>query len=95
MQTANIWLVRFSKLTVFAALVLIAIGSLVTTNGAGMAFPDWPLSNGSLNPTGWLTNLFMFLEHSHRLFAGLVATLVIVLFCWILRAGRSMPRATL
>lgn len=93
MQTANIWLGRFSKLTVFSALVLIVIGSLVTTNGAGMAFPDWPLSNGSLNPSGWLTNLFMLLEHGHRLVAGLVATLVLILFVWVLRNRGSLPRA--
>ena len=32
---------------------------------AGIAFPDWPLSNGSINPEGWLRVWPMFLEHSH------------------------------
>ena len=58
-----------------------------------MAFPDWPLSNGSLNPDGWLTNFFMLLEHGHRLTAGLVATLVTLLFGWVLRRRNSLPRA--
>ena len=52
-----------------AAFWLIFTGGHTTTSGAGMAFPDWPLSNGSLNPDGWLTNFFMLLEHGHRLTA--------------------------
>ena len=61
------------RLAVFAALgsvwvfVLLALGAFTTTIGAGMAFPDWPLSNGSVNPTGWLTDIALFAEHSHRL----------------------------
>jgi cytochrome c oxidase assembly protein subunit 15 len=61
------------RLAVFAAFgaawvfVLLALGAFTTTIGAGMAFPDWPLSNGSINPDGWLTDIAMFAEHSHRL----------------------------
>jgi cytochrome c oxidase assembly protein subunit 15 len=47
-----------------------------------MAFPDWPLSNGSLNPTGWLHNLSMFAEHSHRLTAGVMSLITIALAAW-------------
>ena len=72
--------------------VLIFIGGHTTTAGAGMAFPDWPLSNGSLNPNGWLTNFLMFLEHSHRLAAGLVATMVAVLFAWVWVRRAGVPR---
>jgi heme a synthase len=76
-----------------AAFWLIFTGGHTTTSGAGMAFPDWPLSNGSLNPDGWLTNFFMFLEHGHRLTAGLVATMVAVLFGWVLVQRHALPRA--
>ena len=47
-------------LAVFAAFggawvfVLVTLGAFTTSIGAGMAFPDWPLSNGSINPEGWL-----------------------------------------
>jgi cytochrome c oxidase assembly protein subunit 15 len=58
-----------------------------------MAFPDWPLSNGSLNPTGWTHNFMMLLEHGHRLSAGLVATLVTVLFFVVLRNRDRLPTA--
>mgnify|MGYP000030863921 CR=1 FL=1 len=81
----HLWLARYAKLVVIAAFWLIFTGGHTTTAGAGMAFPDWPLSNGSLNPEGWLTNFFMLLEHGHRLTAGLVATLVTVLFAWVWR----------
>lgn len=66
-------------LCVFAltwAAVVFQAGGFTTSIGAGMAFLDWPLSNGSVNPPGWLTNLDMFAEHSHRLAAaklGLIA----------------------
>jgi heme a synthase len=78
-------------LALFAALggawvfVLVTLGAFTTTIGAGMVFPDWPLSNGSLNPHGWLTNLAMFAEHSHRLSAGLMSAITIVLAGWIWR----------
>lgn len=78
-------------LAIFAALggawvfVLVALGAFTTTIGAGMIFPDWPLSNGSLNPHGWLTNLAMFAEHSHRLSAAVMSAITIVLAVWIWR----------
>lgn len=90
---ATPWLARYAKLVVVAAFWLIFTGGHTTTAGAGMAFPDWPLSNGSLNPEGWLTDFFMLLEHGHRLTAGLVATLVAVLFGWVAVKRRDLPRA--
>jgi cytochrome c oxidase assembly protein subunit 15 len=78
-------------LAIFAGLgtvwvfVLVTLGAFTTSIGAGMVFPDWPLSNGSLNPTGWLTNLAEFAEHSHRLSAGVMSTVTIVLAWWIWR----------
>src|SRR5271156_2611598 len=78
-------------LAIFAALgcawvfVLVSLGAFTTSIGAGMAFPDWPLSNGSLNPHGWLTDLAMWSEHSHRLSAGLMSIITIALAWWISR----------
>ena len=88
-------LALFAKLVVAMTFLLIFVGGHTTTAGAGMAFPDWPLSNGSLNPTGWLTNFFMFLEHSHRLTAGLVATMVAVMFAWVLWKRESLVQGAL
>jgi cytochrome c oxidase assembly protein subunit 15 len=88
----HLWLSRFAKLVVCATFVLIFIGGHTTTSGAGMAFADWPLSNGSLNPQGWWQNFMMRLEHGHRLTAGTVLTLVCILFGWVLSQRRSLPR---
>jgi len=78
-------LAAFSALAAAWVFVLVSLGAFTTTIGAGMAFPDWPLSNGSLNPPGWLTHLDMFAEHSHRLSAGVMAILTTVLAFWVWR----------
>ncbi len=52
---------------------------MVTSKGAGLAVPDWPLSYGTLNPPGWTHIENVRLEHGHRLFAESVGLLVIVL----------------
>ncbi len=67
------------------AFVLICLGAFTTSINAGMIFPDWPLSNGSLNPAGWLTNISEFAEHSHRLTAGVMSLLTIALAVWLWR----------
>ena len=66
--------------------LLVALGAFTTSIGAGMAFADWPTSNGSFNPHGWLTNLAMFAEHSHRLSAGVMSTVTIILALWLWRS---------
>ena len=87
----NASLSLYAKLVVFLTFVLIFIGGHTTTSGAGMAFADWPLSHGSLNPDGWWQNFMMRLEHGHRLTAGLVATLVTVQFVWVLLRRSELP----
>lgn len=65
--------------------VLVALGAFTTSIGAGMAFPDWPLSNGSVNPHGWLTEIDKFAEHSHRLSASVMSAVTIILAIWLWR----------
>ena len=80
---------RFARFVVFVAILLVWWGAATTTKQAGMVFADWPLSLGSFNPPGWLENMIPFLEHSHRLLAKLVGTLVLALFCWAyVRSGK-------
>jgi len=64
-------------------LFLLYAGGFTTTIGAGMIFPDWPLSNGSLNPEGWTQNPAMAAEHSHRLLGMIVGNLTLALAIWI------------
>ncbi len=65
--------------------VLLTLGAFTTTIGAGMAFLDWPLSNGSVNPDGWLTDIAMFAEHSHRLTGTVMGFFAIGLAFWLHR----------
>ena len=78
-------------LAVFAAIgsawvfVLVTLGAFTTSIGAGMVFTDWPLSNGSINPEGWLDDVAMFAEHSHRLSGTVMGLLTIGLALWLWR----------
>src|ERR1043165_3205923 len=78
-------------LAVFAGLgsvwvfILVTLGAFTTSIGAGMAFPDWPLSNGSINPPGWLQDISMFAEHSHRLTGMMMGLITIALVVWVWR----------
>ena len=65
--------------------LLVTLGAFTTSIGAGMAFPDWPLSNGSINPHGWLENISMFAEHSHRLSGMMMGFITIGLVIWLHR----------
>ena len=88
----NPWLAGYCFLTFAVTLVLLYAGGFTTTIGAGMVFPDWPLSNGSLNPPGWTTDQAMMAEHGHRLLGATVGTLCIILVVWMWKAE---PRAWL
>ena len=75
----------FAALGTAWVFVLVLLGAFTTTIGAGMAFPDWPLSNGSINPEGWLSNIAMFAEHSHRLSGTVMGLITVVLAVWLQR----------
>ncbi len=82
-QPALAWFAALGSLWVF---VLVTLGAFTTSIGAGMAFPDWPLSNGSVNPPGWLTEIDKFAEHAHRLSGTMMGLITVVLAVWLHRA---------
>jgi cytochrome c oxidase assembly protein subunit 15 len=77
---------RFTLFVTGATFILIVAGALVTSNGAGLAAPDWPLSWGMVFPP-MVGNLFY--EHGHRLIASSVGLLTIALNIWL---WKSEPR---
>lgn len=87
----NPWLHRIAVLTACVALVPILLGALVTTKDAGMAFSDWPNSDGhNMLFYPWLKSAgAKFLEHGHRL-AGVVIGIMSITLAIV--AGRSEPR---
>lgn len=86
----RIWLARFAKFHCLSVLLLIYVGSLVTSNDAGLAVPDWPTSFGDnmflFPPSKWKG--IIFYEHVHRLFASVVGTLTLILCGWLWRADQ-------
>ncbi|MEJ6601265.1 MAG: COX15/CtaA family protein [Verrucomicrobiia bacterium] len=81
-QPALAWTSAIGGVWVF---ILVMLGAFTTSIGAGMVFLDWPLSNGSLNPDGWLSDVMMFAEHSHRLSAGLMSFITIGIWFMVWR----------
>ncbi len=70
---------RFAVLTAGATFCLIFVGGLVTSTGSALAVPDWPLAFGKLIPA-WEGGIRF--EFGHRLAAGTVVVLTLVLMAW-------------
>jgi len=75
------WSAALVKVAIGAALLLLAVGGLVTTAGAGLAVVDWPNTFGYnmfLYPFSRMTG-GIYYEHAHRLFGALVGLTTLVL----------------
>lgn len=84
-STFDPWRHRFTVLLAGATVALLAAGALVTSTGSGLSVPDWPLSFGRLMPPMVGGVLF---EHGHRMVAGAVGALTVVLAFWYARRER-------
>lgn len=82
---ASPWCHRFAVALAGCVVGLIAAGALVSSKGAGLAVPDWPLSYGTLNPPRWWEIENVRAEHGHRLLAGTVGLLTVALAVWVSR----------
>ena len=83
----------FCIFSLFWITLLLYAGGFTTSIEAGMAFLDWPLSDGSINPAGWTEDREMRAEHSHRLLGIKMGILSIILVFWTqLREERSWVR---
>lgn len=77
---------RLAVVTTALSLVLVALGGLVRATDSGLACPDWPRCYGMWVPPA---DANIWIEHSHRLVAGVVAILIWVLAVWAVRAYRG------
>ncbi len=84
----NRWLHRYATFLAGATFLLIIAGALVTSNDAGLSVPDWPTSFGSFRMPRMVGGVLY--EHGHRMIAGTVALLTLVLALWL---WRNEPRA--
>ncbi len=93
-STARRWLHWFAWLTATLTLLLpVTTGAVVTTLKAGMAFGDWPSSDGfNMLAYPWLSSTRdQFVEHGHRL-SGLtigLLSIALAIFAWSLPCGRA------
>jgi cytochrome c oxidase assembly protein subunit 15 len=73
---------RFAVFTAGWTVLLLIAGALVTSNDAALSVPDWPKSFGTWTPpmVGGV-----FYEHSHRVIAGVlgVLTLILAICIWV------------
>ena len=79
----NTALYRFAVATTWMTVLLLIVGALVTSNQAGDSVPDWPLAYGKLIPP--LVGGVRF-EYTHRVVAGVVAVMTLILAVWIAAA---------
>jgi cytochrome c oxidase assembly protein subunit 15 len=75
---------RFALLAAACAWASIASGALVTSLGAGLSIPDWPLAYGRVLPAASGLVLYSFL---HRTVAAGAAVLAWALAAWVWRAN--------
>jgi len=78
---SSVWVGWLARVAVGATLLLLAVGGLVTSYGAGLAVVDWPNSYGYnmfLFPLSRMTG-GVYYEHAHRLFGALVGLTTLVL----------------
>jgi heme A synthase len=79
---------RFACLTAGATFLLLLAGGLVHATGSSLACPDWPLCYGQLFPK---MEGGILVEHGHRLIAGTVAVMTVVL-CGLVFASPGRRR---
>lgn len=73
-------------LTACCTFLLLIAGALVTSNDAGLSVPDWPTSFGSFRMPPMVGGVKF--EHGHRMVAGFVVILSLVLTVWTFLADR-------
>ena len=79
---------RYAVCVAACTALLVFAGGLVTSTGAGLSVPDWPLSYGMIFPPMVGNVLY---EHGHRMIATTVGLMTIVLAIWLQRR-EARPR---
>ncbi len=81
---SNRTLHRLAILLAVATSCLMFVGGSVTSNGAGLAVPDWPTTFGQnmflFPPSRWIGGVLY--EHGHRLTGAAVGMIMIVMTAW-------------
>src|SRR5260221_12811543 len=81
---------KFAVFTVCWTVLLFVAGALVTSKDAALSVPDWPKSFGTWFPSLRMLAGGAFFEHSHRVIAAVMGSLVLILAIWLWK-GDSRP----
>lgn len=84
---------RFCVAILVVVVITILKGALTTSTGSGLAYLDWPLSDGQLMPESSYTTLPGFFEHFHRLVAASAGLMALWLAIWLQFWRRGTPAA--
>ena len=74
---------KFAVFTVGWTVLLFVAGALVTSKDAALSVPDWPKSFGTWFPSLRMLAGGAFFEHSHRVIAAVMGSLVLILAIWL------------
>jgi len=74
---------KFAVFTVCWTVLLFVAGALVTSKDAALSVPDWPKSFGTWFPSLRMLAGGAFFEHSHRVIAAVMGSLVLILAIWL------------
>jgi len=81
--TYNSGVHKFAVGTVCWTVLLFVAGALVTSKDAALSVPDWPKSFGTWFPSLRMLAGGAFFEHSHRVIAAVMGSLVLILAIWL------------
>ncbi|MEO6596115.1 MAG: COX15/CtaA family protein [Planctomycetota bacterium] len=75
--------IRLAVSMLVVTTITILWGAMTTSTGSGLAYLDWPRSDGQLMPESSYTTLPGFFEHFHRLFGATAGLLSLSLALWL------------
>ena len=79
-----------SLILLFLSLIVLTVGSVISSSGYGLAIPDWPLALGGVVPTSMVAGIAW--EMAHRVLALITGFISLVLGAMLLKTSDVLLR---